>query len=111
MMQKEVLEGNKLIAEFMGWKSGGFARRSIFPFGKKTEYFKRGKNEIMPFITTFEYHLSWDWLMPVIVKIINQDEKDMNLEIRKELSCADFKGTYQEVIKFIKWHNTCALKS
>lgn len=76
MSDEEILEGNKLIAEFMGGKyypNGGWSEWQ-FPDG--------GKPSIL------YYNSSWDWIMPVVDKIMmmqnNPDEK---------------------IIDFIKWYN------
>ena len=46
-MEKEIIEGNKLIAEFMG----------LSMLHNQTR------------LETLKYHSSWDWLMPVVEKI------------------------------------------
>lgn len=72
-MEKEILEGNKLIAIFMG---GKLLMNNIynFPvsFGYKESYDEggyigSGKSSVWD-IDEMEYHTSWDWLMPVWYK-------------------------------------------
>ena len=60
MENKKIIEGNKLIAEFDGWVID-----NSFPDKDRT-YIKNGGIELD---TTFKYHTSWDWLMPVVEKI------------------------------------------
>lgn len=65
MTNKEVLEGNTAIAEFMGGKLKPKSKRHPDnPHNKPTWWFddKVGHFEL-------EYHSSWDWLMPVVEKI------------------------------------------
>lgn len=81
MTQEEILEGNRLIAEFMGGKYGKGTHRGIKAnaelLGKLPQHeiwlpihgivrqdtIELGKGKIM------KYHSSWDWLMPVVEKI------------------------------------------
>lgn len=76
---EQIQEGNKLIAEFDGWKlrSENFVNsdRDTFPWWEK---FVNGKvvrtyhHDILLAKGRFEfgsYHSSWDWLMPVVEKI------------------------------------------
>ena len=55
-MSSEIIEGNRLIAEFMGLLSG----KTQYPFTKP--------NESVNYRVS-QYHTSWDWLMPVVEKI------------------------------------------
>lgn len=73
-MKKEIIEGNKLIALFMGGITSDMNRRIVGGYQNiwipihgicdwTTIELGRGK--------TVEYHSSWDWLMPVVEKIMN----------------------------------------
>ena len=72
MKESEIIEGNKLIAEFMGWKID--YRHSSFTDGKPNEVLVspdgktvlRTHNELY----RLQYYESWDWLMPVVEKIV-----------------------------------------
>ncbi len=64
-MKEEEIEGNKLIAEFMGSVYDGVYYR--FP---NTERWTIGN---------MEYHSSWDWLMPVIDYIDTISERNNGL--------------------------------
>ena len=80
------MENNKLIAEFMGVSQGEHTHFMVEPFAL----------ESYANVDDLKYHISWDWLMPVIEKIYQLD------------SNADFFGsinleaTYKEVVEFIK---------
>ena len=80
MTRKEVIEGNKFIAEFMGYEEG-FPHR-IDKYG----YVQVDKGYVIPSITNSQFHeqdsdthqfslselkfySSWDWIMPCIEKI------------------------------------------
>ncbi len=122
MSEQEILEGNKLIAEFMG--------SSVYEKGVLTltgEQFSFSETDIHPQV---KYHSSWDWIMPVVENIEltelasivikgvkrkphphqhvvnlyfnNKDIKDVYW--RKEHESKIF-WVYQAVIYFIKWYN------
>lgn len=111
MTQEEILEGNKLIAEFMGYdyfKNHYIHRDSNTPIGNM---FTEDK---------IQYHSSFDWLMPVVEKIealgysvfIQNDccwlrvaRAGMKIPIITHLSDNKITSTYKAVIEFIKWYN------
>ena len=91
MTRKEVIEGNKLIAEFIGY-SVGFPHKT-----DKYGYIQTVEGYIIPSIvnpsphpsdidthqfslTDLRFHSSWDWLMPCIGKISNQCEEPDELD-------------------------------
>ncbi len=129
-MTPEQIEGNKIIAEFMG---GEFFTdthslevsildlrvRNIEPNKKTSRY-----------ISALEYHSSWSWLMPVVEKIeslptdkesgsqfqfnitgdgvsITQfDDGSGVIEQRvNEIGKSKLKSSFEVVVEFIKWHN------
>ncbi len=121
-MNKEIIEGNELIAKFHGWKHIPTPKEK----GKGYwDFHKWGRAQYSS--DAFQYHKSWDWLMPVMEKI----GKEYNVRITwcadggtkgfdvtyidrpdifdKEL--ADFGGfgaitnTWKCAIKFITWYN------
>lgn len=114
-MEKEIIEGNKLIAEFDGWEKTNHIDEE---FGNL--YLKDGESK---YEDSFRYELSWNWLMPVVEKI----GKDYDVRItwtanaievtyidRPDIydkSIADFGGfgsitnTWKCVVKFIVWYN------
>ena len=68
-MSKEIIEGNKLIAEFMG-----ITRGIDNYYNGMTD--DKGSNEFPCWVypdgkkfTHLYYHYSWDWLMPVVEKM------------------------------------------
>ena len=113
-------ESNKLIAEFMG-------RIKTFDIVDNDTY--RGEvtlskglieEQIEPEISHFEdrysvtsiaieenlqYHTSWDWLMPVVEKILDisfQDEGDAENFYSIRDCIPDINHTYKAVVEFIK---------
>ena len=107
-MNKEILEGNKLIAEFVTEE----------PEVLKQDLKRAGTLESM------QYHESWDWLMPVVEKINLLDEyeysvtiytMDCHIQDKKgntviSIDCKNtvdelIKSVYEAVVEFIKWYN------
>jgi hypothetical protein len=87
-------EGNKLIAEFMDHPSKGLS--SVIAH------------------STLKYHTSWDWLMPVVRKIVelccDQDndylfESDHYTSILDTVPVAIIEDVHKVVVEFIQWYN------
>ena len=78
---------NKLIAEFMG-----VFHQGIFP--------PVTIGEQMYTLDELQYHVSWDWLMPVILKLSPLTECGIKIQRNETIESA-----YSFVVKFIKEHN------
>jgi hypothetical protein len=102
-------ENNKLIAEFMGLKPTPI-RAGLYGLAKSPWVAVTGENpeKVMEqFCKSTKYHDSWDWLMPVILKMNNTEEWE-KFEISHLSIClvsVDLEASYDEVIRFIKWYN------
>ena len=98
MTKEEILEGNRLIAEFLGYiyvpytagNSGGnhgWVLKNYKLIDKKMPKLFLGR-------TTKDllYHKSWDWLMPIVEKIstINHGSKEGQRYIFNTNRCAKF---------------------
>lgn len=95
------MESNKLIAEFMEYPD----------LGTKGDF------------SYLQYHTSWDWLMPVVEKIEEDDEVDVNIllngtrifkwrtdmDIVNNVAQISFdkkiEHVYDAVVEFIEWYN------
>jgi hypothetical protein len=90
--QLEIMETNKLIAEFMG----------VVFHDDENQYY----NEDGLYVgNTLQYHISWDWLMPVVEKCLNiyhieLMNDDLNFEFYDCISNKE--RTYKAVVEFIK---------
>jgi len=123
MNKKEILEGNKLIAEFMG-----YTKEQYTVEGSSKEYDVWTNNLICKgcYYDLFDlkYHSSWDWLMPVVEKIqydlghfvtiernstlIHEskfDSKIINPPFGYGEQESFIQITYKAVVEFIKWYN------
>jgi len=66
-------KSNKLIAEFMGIDSQILSTGNIHSWSDSPFYYitKDSKEKVMKGISEYsKYHTSWDWLMPVVGKVI-----------------------------------------
>ena len=105
MKEEEVLDGNKLIADFMNLECKKYGDSGV------TYYIDGEPHQILK----LKYHSSWDWLMPCVSKMTtilkNPDEKYMNKwdEVYNytpySFLSGDIEYVYKVVVKFIKWYN------
>ncbi len=113
---EESIEGNKLIAEFMGaeWRSWKDNKLSMYRFENPI-------GDTYAFhIKDLKYHSSWDWLMPVVEKIeslgycvfqqndacwIKVGRVGMKMPIISNLAENKKEATWLTVVEFIKWYN------
>lgn len=107
-----IQEQNRIIAEFMGWQYRGIVRKGIFGLGKREEYFFRPIYKIQVWLSYFQYHTSWDFLMPVWIKFrnLNLDSKEYSewcSGLGWYLYSSDEPSRFCERIAYaIQWYNT-----
>jgi hypothetical protein len=82
------MNNNKLIAEFMGLPT------EVFKSGKINYYFREFNSGTWYEEHELSYNVSWDWLMPVVQKI--GDENLLSIDIDR---------VYDRVVEFIKEYN------
>ena len=128
MTQEEIIEGNKLIASFMGYEKSSEDKDFIFykhPDGKGIVIQSQHDckvfhtHELME-IKGFIFHRSWDWLMPVVKKCSesfehHQYDSEEYYHITEEIfhpdyslsefMDADIEAVYSRVVTYIKWYN------
>lgn len=113
MTEEEIINGNKLIAGFMGiklennWRDGyDYALQHVYGFND--EYYD------CRLASNLGFHSSWDWLMPVVEKIwaitgcrtLFYFEANEKLTIYSNIQSSDAKiEIWSAVIEFIKWYN------
>lgn len=108
MDNQEILDGNKLISEFME-----------VDFSKEMYSYRVGVTEPLR-VGHLAYHKEWGWLMQVVGKIISlgwqfqlnsygvsNDAKFINGEnyIQNVAWATPLSATYNVVVDFINWHN------
>ena len=104
-----IVENNKLIAEFMGWKENKDMEVKLTS-GGITYYFQKNDEACIP--ETMCYHSDWNWLMKVVEKCLvgeaeyNEDEaKKAIREIYESLCNINISSVYNACVEFIKWYN------
>jgi len=126
----DIVEGNKLIAEFMGIR---FNNGNAYDSNGNTYMRFRSWNNDMARNEFFRlnklYHNSWDWLMPVVEKIGGVDNYSVNIHwgtgctdsfagctihsstkqiTHDELNSDEqslIKAVWNSIIDFIQWYN------
>lgn len=94
------LEGNRLIADFMGYK------KDRWPFESDDRY-KVGS--LMYPICNLKFHDSWDWLMPACKKfdglnLMDTEYEKLCDEIDNAVSCYERPAAWNNLITAIIWH-------
>ena len=104
MTDQQIIDNNKLIAEFMEAKPNLYtlnkdgSRNYFYEIHVGNIYEKAIKPKGMLF------HTDWNWLMPVVEKmnkIVDATNYGHNIGIRY----AQIKPIYKSVVEFIKWYN------
>lgn len=100
MSEQEILEGNKLIAEFMGYKIPNQTHKLNWIVYKDV---------FQPML----FNTSWDWLMPAIKECLNKSEENLAdweyyyEQIDDSFFQIEIHQTWSAVVEFIKWYNSC----
>ena len=101
------MEENKIIAEFMGLNINDITPKE---FGKLPQIDKVWFNG--HFIEDLQFHTSWNWLMPVVKKIVRDVKFDIDYEdeyrehLMDVVPFAEIEDVYKSVVEFIKNQNT-----
>lgn len=128
MTSKEILEGNRLLAEFMDCEYDDISETYDTGILKLVEPYACGDDQFSSLLHDYEldYHCSWDWLMPVVEKIrtlevvtnVNYNiigdfiiegltaTKVLNIINDRENFKSDLEMCYFGTVEFIKWYNT-----
>jgi hypothetical protein len=98
MTRKDIIEGSELIAEFH--------ELTVEPTEKNFKAFYSpvaGEEGAYISISELRYHVSWDWLMPVINSI---GKLNLNHEPFSGISIySDIHEVFNAVVDFIKYYN------
>lgn len=107
MTREEIIEGNKLIAEFMGGEVNengtciGYTKMQIPDLAFRTYNFDSLK------IAGYDYHSSWDWLMPVVenIDLLHFNEKQyFEIDVQQFMD-NNIESVYYSVVNFLKRYN------
>lgn len=104
----ETKENNTMIAVFMGLtpKSKIFGKYSI-SLNHCTSRHETREETLKGFGSLAKFHTSWDWLMPVIKKVLEISSELDELERYHEVvdQIPDINYTHHAVVGFINWYN------
>jgi len=104
MDESKIIEGNKLIAKFMGGKTMycGHIEGIAFPVISSEDL--RGSKKYG--LYNLLYHKSWTWLMPVVQKCFNEnmDKAVYHFDLYS-FGYANIMEIYDGCVSFIKWYN------
>ena len=107
---------NKLIAEFMGFPTHTDAvddRTIAYYVGESIMHTDNTENDndydvFHP--DDMQFHISWDWLMPVVIKISRKIDKPLDEVVSRLTEVGsdniwDVKSLHNAVVEFIKEYN------
>jgi len=113
-MDKEIIEGNKLIAEFENrvFEDCYFVYQNAIPYTFATGYkiSSNWRNRRVE-VNNLQYHSSWDWLMPAIKKFKSELDSTNELhitEVKKinfHLTMINIETTFLQFVESLKWYN------
>lgn len=105
----EVIEGNKLIAEFEKVRSFKNVASGIAYSFAEGDFRNKGRKSMVFHPDQLQYHTSWDWLMHVYWKIgsINELSRYPNLRMMRDKHPLfhTVQQFWEQAIDFIKWYN------
>lgn len=118
MENLNVIEGNKLIAEFMGWSQQLDVEKRWYGAWFDQHKVRKAWSEFQGHEPLL-FNESWDWLMPVVENIENfndgctlciiEDERcHINTQTNFEVDSVGYtkiEAVYNAIIEFIKWYN------
>jgi len=105
MKEQEIINGNKLIAEFMQVEV-------VLNSDNITVYWYYNPEKGY-LVHMLKYHSSWDWLMPVVKKIQQLEIKqfDKKKPIMNALMDVDIESLYNSALWFILWYNKSEIEN
>ena len=111
------MKNNKLIAEFMGGIKSSVPNLINLPqtIGQSSILCVKGSEGLpsnaykVERINELQYHTSWNWLMPVVIKCFEVDDSvndDLNFKLNDALLETNIDSLYKVVVEFIKNYKT-----
>ena len=105
-----IMEGNTLIAEFLGAEPCGIEWDlwGCIPLNDLFKDYDAEDLDVQHFFSAKEmkFHESWDWIKPAIDKIATSGAEDYFGDPLSNCSLySEIELVYQSVIEFINWYN------
>lgn len=101
MNNENIIQGNMLIAEFMGYTIAPNRDNPISVYTHENRGFK-----FLFRINKAKYHTSWNWIMPVVEKISAMPPSVHHLSVVSIYIGAPIETVYAAVLNFITHYNT-----
>lgn len=100
-MTKDILESNKLIAKFL------YEDLHLYEEDDCDSWVETYDGYVNFYIDEAKYHVSWDWLIPVIKQCIYKEIwfSDLTNQLHDGLLNCDIEQCYEAVVSFIKYLN------
>lgn len=120
MSNPEIIDNNRMIAEFMGLNPVKVFGRYSVSKDHCTSVEDTEEAAMAGFANIAKYHISWDWLMPVVEKIgsktgcelVTGYEYSYWNKFGENCLKKEFKGygsgvseIYEAVVEFLEWYN------
>lgn len=100
------MEDNKLIAEFMGYRTSGTQFKDENGFWNDTSVFETSWDSLMPVVGNIE-SLGYEFfIVEDRIKIAHNTDQSIDTIINFTLGGSKKDATYQAVVEFIKQYNT-----
>ena len=100
---------NILIAQFMGVKTKDLSCLYLPQFERLVKIDIEFEMYSHFSLSELKYHNSWDWLMPVVQKILHDSYTMEGVSkmalVQNELITCRITTTHKLVVEFIKWYN------
>ena len=113
---ENIIENNKLIAEFLNWEFDDLSETFETPFLKLVDPHAFGDEQFSCKLQDFEleFHSDWNWLMEVVEKIdglensLENESNEYFRQFQKILSLSIYtkiETVYNACVEFVKWYN------
>ena len=107
MKTEEIIAGNRLLAEFMGvtpeWNI--WSQNWVYSDGFFCHISNTDREKVLKSMAEYaKYSMSWDWLMPVVEKILNICQESDEMERYHMITDAipDIQSVFQACVEFVK---------
>jgi hypothetical protein len=105
-----VIEGNKLIAEFMGYKYFRYPARDP-GWRKEKGHLKMNGYFLCRTHNQLRYHRDWSWLMPVLHKWdtlphMGEQYEELCDQLDRRITYYEIDEVYPHIVRCITWYNT-----
>lgn len=119
MKNEDILDGNKLICEFMIesdshlFTSPNYEKLGRHWISQKFQGIENPDGNDLLYSAEMKFHSSWDWLIPIIDKITSMDKYSKYIEYTSSmvydggifLNTKFIENTFNDVVAYIKWYN------